>query len=95
MFLCMSRWRLNSLPATYGLTSDKRKSSKEHHGPTNPEQYPPLRQRNSRETLRSIRLKPQEYFLFGVAFLSIAALIAYNVFMSYYDHFSLNDNTYI
>ncbi|CAF1428669.1 unnamed protein product [Rotaria magnacalcarata] len=79
MFFCMSRLRLNSLLATCGLTSDKTKSSKEYHGQKNPEQYPPLRQRNNRETLRSIRLKPQKYFLFGVAILAIAVLITYNV----------------
>ncbi|CAF1262893.1 unnamed protein product [Rotaria sordida] len=84
--------RLNSLLATYGTTSDKKNKSKHIQGPKDHEKYPPLRQRNEREPPRSIKLKPQEYFLFTVAFVAISALIIYNVFMSYYAYYSSNQD---
>ncbi|CAF1334234.1 unnamed protein product [Rotaria sp. Silwood1] len=82
--------RLNSILATYGTASDKKHASKQIQGPKCHEKYPPLRQRNEREPPRSIKLKPQEYFLFAVAFVAISVLVVYNVFMSYYKYYSLN-----
>lgn len=90
----ISRLRLNSLLATYGLASDKKNVSKQTQGPKDREKYPRLRERTEREPPRSIKLKPQEYFLFVIAFVAISALIVYNVFMSYYNYYSLDDNKY-
>jgi len=94
-YFLISRLRLNSLLATYGITSDKKQSRQQNHRPKHPENYPPLRERRERERPRSIKLKPQECFLFFIAFVAIAGLITYNVFMSYYDYYeSINDDDY-
>ncbi len=85
VFFLTSRLRLNSLLATFDLTPDKKQSL----NPNQRQEYPPLRQRGERARPRSIKLKPQEYFLFLVAFLAISVLIMYNLFMSYY---STNDD---
>jgi len=49
-------------------------------------QYSPKHERP-----RSIKLKPQEYFLFLIAFLAVSALVVYNVFMSYYNYYKSID----
>lgn len=90
-FLFIFRLRLNSVLATYGITSDKKKSSNQIKGPKDQETYPPLRHRHEREPPRSIKLKPQEYFLFSIAFIAVSILIFYNVFMSYYTYYLSND----
>lgn len=79
-----SRLRLNSLLATFTAPSKRITSS---HGNAS-QRYPPLRQRQERERPRSIRLKPQEYFLVIIAFLSIAILLFYNLFIGYYEFYS-------
>lgn len=85
-----TRFRLNSLLATYGTSSnDKKKLPSRNVRTNNNETYPPHRER---EPPRSIKLKPQEYFLFVIAFLAISALVIYNVFMSYYNYYdSINE----
>jgi hypothetical protein len=92
-FFLISRLRLNSLLATYDVTPDKQKFSNQNQR----SKYPPLRQRGERERPRSIKLKPQEYFLFFIAISAIAALVIYNVFMSYYSYYtfySITDDVY-
>ena len=63
-------------------------------GPIHQDKYPPLRQRDGRERPRSIKLKPQEYFLLFVAFIAVTTLIVYNVFISYYNYYSSTDDPY-
>src|SRR5438105_3984975 len=94
-FLLISRLRLNSLLATYGITSDKKNLLRQIQRQSDHEKYPPLRERAERERPRSIKLKPQEYFLFLVACIAISALVIYNVFMSYYNYYkSIDDDDY-
>jgi hypothetical protein len=83
----INRLRLNSLLATYDTKSDKKKAPTRKQGPIDHDKYPPLRERAEREAPRSIRLKPQEYFLFAIAVVGISGLVIYNVFMSYYDYY--------
>ena len=85
------RLRLNSLLATYSRPTVKGASAKVNLRPN----YPPLRQRGEREPPRSIRLKPQEYFLLIVAFAAVASLIFYNLFMFYYDSYTSDDDEYL
>jgi hypothetical protein len=93
-FFLISRLRLNSILATYDITSDKKKLPHQIQRPKHPDNYPPLRERGERERPRSIKLKPQEYFLIIIAFIAIAALIIYNVFISYYDYYQSIDDDY-
>ncbi len=90
----ISRLRLNAILATYGIASDRKEFSKQPQRLNHPEKYPPLPQRDGRQRPRSIKLKPQEYFLFLVAFVTISALIIYNVFMSYYAYYLSNNDVY-
>ena len=89
------RLRLNSLLATYSSPSAEVKPKQNENErrsifsqPQPPPSYPRLRERAERERPRSIRLKPQEYFLVIVAVFAISALIFYNLFMFYYDEYS-------
>lgn len=88
------RFRLNSLLATYGSSgNDKRPIPSRNNRPSSHERYLPLRERVEREAPRSIKLKPQEYFLFIIAFLAISVLVIYNVFICYYSYYdSIEDN---
>jgi hypothetical protein len=88
------RLRLNSLLATYDTKSDKKKTPVRNQGPSDHTKYPPLRERTERERPRSIKLKPQEYFLFAIAILAISALVIYNIFMSYYNYYKSIDDNY-
>ncbi len=94
MFLLIIRLRLNSLLATYDTKSDKKDAPILRQGPSDHATYPPLRERGERERPRSIKLKPEEYFLFAIAIIAISALIIYNVFISYYDYYQSVDENY-
>lgn len=87
--------RLNSLLATYSSPSAEVKPKQIETDrqsffsrPKPPASYPKLRERAEHERPRSIRLKPQEYFLVIVAVFAISALIFYNLFMFYYDEYA-------
>ena len=87
-FTTSFRLRLNSLLATYSRPTVKGASAKINPHPN----YPPLRQRGEREPPRSIRLKPQEYFLLVVAVVAISALVIYNLVMYFYDYYIIDDD---
>ncbi|CAM2715589.1 unnamed protein product [Rotaria socialis] len=65
--------------------SNEKSSSNTKQYTTYDKLYPPLRQRSEHERPRSVQLKPQEYLLFIVAVLAIAALIVYNIYTNYFE----------
>ncbi|CAF4086769.1 unnamed protein product [Rotaria socialis] len=77
--------RHKSILETYGLVSNEKSSSNTKQYTTYDKLYPPLRQRSEHERPRSVQLKPQEYLLFIVAVLAIAALIVYNIYTNYFE----------
>lgn len=84
MWFSVFRLRLNSLLASYSPPTNKTASSNHERTPTTNSNQ---QKRKERPAPRSIRLKPQEYFLLVIAFIAVSALVIYNLFVSYYEYY--------